>query len=188
MAGKRVFKLDKVPKGSRLEKYLEELPKVVKASKAQILSFLNSIFIECLEFVKQNTDIAFFPAITLKLVHTHERFKREEQRESKKATSKEVAKAPATAFVVGNRFKVRIYIDLESFINLLKFGYPTFIMNLVETYIHEILHIGYPQKDEQEIHDLECPLIETFLGIELPKEIKNLKVSDYYFKKVPENS
>jgi len=155
----------------------------MKERKTKILSFLQNIFLECLEFVNQNTDIVYLPAITLKFVHTHEQFKTEEQRESVKASSKEVAKLPAMAFVVGNRFRVRMYIDLENYINLLKFGYPTFILNLVTTYIHEILHMGFPQKYEQEIYNLQCPLIEAFLGIDLSREMKNLKASDYYSKR-----
>lgn len=179
----RVFKIDKVPKGSRLERYLNELPKVFKGNKNRILKYLQKMFIECLEFSKQNAGIVYLPQITLKLVHDHEEFKKLEQAESRKATSKEEAKLPATAFTVGNRFAVRIYVDIESFIDLLKHGWATFVLNIVETYFHEILHTAFPQRFEQEIHDLQCPLIERFLGIPLPEEIKKLKASDYYDKK-----
>jgi hypothetical protein len=58
-------------------------------------------------------------------------------------------------------------------------------LNLTEAFIHEILHCLYPHdKIEQEIHDMQCPLIEEFIGIKLPEEIKNLKASDYYENKI----
>lgn len=179
----RTFKIDKVPKGSRLERYLKELPKVFKDNKDKILPYLQKMFIECLEFSKQNVAIMCLPQITLILVPDHEEFKKLEQAESQKASSKEEAKLPATAFTVGNKFAVRIYIDLESFVNLLKHGWATFVLNIVETYFHEILHTAFPQRFEQEIHDLQCPLIERFLDIPLPEEIKKLKASDYYSRK-----
>ena len=181
MADKPVFVLDKVPEGSRLEKYLKELPEVLR-DKEKAPSFLHKVFRECLDFVWQNVRIPYLPRITVKFVPSHDQFKREEERESKDSISKEAVKKPemTRSFTVGNKFSQRIYIDLKAYTDLLRFNYLTFIMNLVTTYIHEILHIGFPKRYEQEIHDLECSLVETFLGIELPKEIKNLKASDYY--------
>ena len=71
---------------------------------------------------------------------------------------------------------------MDAFIDLLANGWLTFIYNLVETYIHEIIHALYQNRmNEQETHDLQCILSEKFLGIPIPKEIKNQKASDYYF-------
>jgi hypothetical protein len=179
----RAFKIDKVPKGSRFEKYLTELPGVFKGNKNEILKYLQKMFVECLDFCKQNAGFSYLPQITLKFVTDHTEFKKLEQAESQKAKTKEESKLQATAFTVGNRFAVKIYVDLESFINLLKHGWATFVLNIVETYFHEILHTAFPQKSEQEIHDQQFPLIEKFLGIQLPEEIKNLKASDYYIEK-----
>jgi len=59
-------------------------------------------------------------------------------------------------------------------------GYPTFLLFLVETLMQEILHTIFSEKYEQEIWELQCGLVESFLGIKLPKERWNLKASDYY--------
>ena len=181
----RIFKIDKVPEGSRLETYLRELPKVFKGDKQEVLSYLNKMFVECLKFSEQEMRFNYLPQMTLMLVTDHEEFKKLEQVESQKAKSKEESRLQATAFTVGNKFAVRIYVDLESFINMLKHGWATFVFNVVETHFHEILHAAYPQKFEQEIHDLQCPLIERFLGIPLPEEIRKLKASDYYSNRLP---
>lgn len=74
------FKLDKIPKGSQLEKYILELPKVLER-REDFHSFLYSVFLQCLKFLIQNIDDANLPQFTLKLVHTHEQFLKEEQRE-----------------------------------------------------------------------------------------------------------
>jgi len=49
--------------------------------------------------------------------------------------------------------------------------------------MHEIVHIGFQEASEQETRDMECSLVETFLGIKLPKEARDLKASDYYCRK-----
>ena len=79
-----VTRMEKAPMGSRLEKYLEELPDTIKREGYDgFLSFFTTLCVDCLDFLKhENTDISCIPKITLKLVPTHEQFKKEEQRES----------------------------------------------------------------------------------------------------------
>lgn len=181
--------LDKVPKGSRLEKYLTELPQVIKGNKNIILAFFEDAFVECLEFVKHNTKISYLPSIRLNLVKSAE-FKRQARLADKRAISREIPKNPANviAFVVGNASQQNLFIDLEGFVDLLNFGYLTFALNLVQTYFHKILHIAYRmQRSEQEIYGLGCSMTEAFLGIELPEELKNLKETSYYSKKDNQN-
>jgi hypothetical protein len=180
MDEKIVIEFDGVPKGSLLEKYVNVFSDAVKNDATNFVPRMKKVFVECWRFFTQKEDITCLPQILLKLVSSHDEFMKAEQRESKKAISKEDAKLQAHAFSVGNRFQVRIYVDLEFLIGLLKYGYPTFVLNLVTIYVHEMLHTAFPQKYEQEIHDLECSLVESFLGFEVPKEFKNLRASDYY--------
>jgi len=184
LAEKRVIKIPEIPEGSRFEKYLNKLDEIMKGAEPKILPYLYGIFVDCWDYMKQNPNIQYLPQITLKLVPTHGEFKKVEQEEGKKAVSKEDAKYESTAFVVGNRFAARIYVDLQKFIDLSShFGGPTFVLNIVETYVHEILHIAFPEEYEQEIHDMQCSLLDEFLGIRLQHETRNVKVSDYYSKK-----
>jgi len=178
--------MEKAPMGSRLEKYLEELPDTIKRDGYDgFLSFFTTLFMDCLDFlIQENTDISYIPKITLKLVHTHEQFKKEEQREIEHSESKENAKNQARAFVVGNTLRAQIYVDLATYDHIItKYGMPSFLLDLASTYFHELLHTMFPQKYEQAIYELQHHLVETFLGIELSKETKSLKSSDYYIKK-----
>jgi len=177
------MQLDKIPEGSKLEIYVQQLTAVLKNDMDAFPQFMEKTFIDCLNFVKKEQTITFLPRISLKFARTHEEYLDMEQKVSKRAIEKEVAIAQSSAFTVGNRFDKRICVDVESFINLLKHGCATFVFNLVETYIHEILHCAFHnRKSEQEIHSMQCPIVETFLGIELSNERKNLKASDYYSK------
>lgn len=184
MAEKRVIRIPKIPEGNRFEKYLKELEEIMKGNKSQFIPYLQSIFRDCLEHIRQNQDTLYLPPqIALILVPTSEEFKAIEQTVSKKAVSKEDAKYEARALVVGNKFAARIHIDVEKHIELLTFGGGTFILNIVETYIHEILHTAFPEKYEQEIHDMQCSLLDEFLGVKLKHETRNIEASDYYSKK-----
>jgi hypothetical protein len=146
--------------------------------------FIFSVFEDCRSFLLQKLKLISFPTIHLKIVYNTEKYWRFEKEEAKKGLEMEVPKDSSTAFAIGNRFLQRVYVDAESLIKLSDYGYPTFIMNLSEIYIHELLHCFYRNtKTEQEIHDMQCPLIEEFIGIELPEEIKKLKASDYYESK-----
>jgi hypothetical protein len=89
-----VFRLDKIPEGSRLERYLRELPESIKELKTFGL-FVWRVFSECQDFVSQNYGSIDLPQLTLKIIPTNERFKLEEQRASERAESKEVAKGPS---------------------------------------------------------------------------------------------
>jgi len=176
------FKLDKIPKGSRLERYLEELPKVMKKYET-FSSYLKDVFDECLKSATQNTGSPPPRKIILRFVYNHAQYEKEEKKEAARAVSKENARLPSQAFVIASKLEARVYIDFEFFFDRLKdYGYLTFILNITQTYLHEILHILFPQKDEQEIYDLQCSLLESFLGISLPEEMKKLKASDYYSK------
>ena len=176
-----------MPEGSRLEEYLEHLPLVLKSNKAEtIITYLTEIFTDCLKHTQQNLE-ALYPSITLSFFPSHEQFRIEEKRDSNRAITREPAKIQAYAYVRHSKLQARICLDLEYFVELLHHGAGTFAINLVETYVHEILHIVFPEKKEQKIHDLQCPLVEKFLGIELPKEIKKLRASDYYSRQKSEN-
>lgn len=176
------FKLDKIPKGSRLERYLGELSKVMGEYET-FLSYLKDVFAECLKFATKNTGIVSPRKIILRFAHTHEQYEREEKRETVRAVSKEVPALPDHAFAITSKFEARVCVDLGFYVDLLKkHGYPTFILNITQTYLHEILHVMFPRKYEQEIYDLQCSLLESFLGIKLPEEKWKLRASDYYSK------
>ena len=57
---------------------------------------------------------------------------------------------------------------------LFTIGYPTFVLDLVSTYIHELLHASLLENSEQETHDLELELVEEFLEITLPENLGTL--------------
>lgn len=150
----------------------------------ELEQFMFELFSDCHSFFLNKLKPTLYPNINVKIVYQTEKFRQFERDESKESIEMEIPKNPATAFTVGNKFSQRLHVDAESLINLLPYGYPTFILDLAELFIHELLHCLYScDKTEQEIHDMQCPLIEEFIGIELPEEIKKLKASDYYERK-----
>jgi hypothetical protein len=173
-----------ITQGNRLERYVRELPDAMRSSE-NVFPFLKKIFKECLEFTLQYTRISSLPRIRLFLVFPHSKFMEEFSNAAGKNSLKEVVKYPelVKAFTVGPRFSKRIYIDLETHISLLKLGGTRFTFGLVSTYFHEIIHTGFRQKSEQEVFDMQNLMVRDFLGVTMPDQWRNLRVSDYYDKK-----
>lgn len=165
-----------------MDQYLKELPEIFK-EPAKIIPFLEGIFIECWQFVLQDPRVTHAPEIELKLIPDSEQFRKIVKEESRHSKSLEEARQPemTTAFTVGDFRKQTVYVDLEAQIKLLERNYETFILSLVEDYLHEIIHcVSVPTKPEQEVFDMECSLTEGFFGIVLPEERKRLRAEDYY--------
>jgi len=146
MPSAREFKLDKVLEGSRLQKYLRELPEALRKSVNEIFIYLNPMFDERSGFLKSGSHIENLPSIRLKLIPQHIHFVEEEKEVAKIAKSMEIPRGSSTAFVIHNRFYAEICVDIERLIGLLEHGRSTFIINLVETCVHEILHLGFQKK------------------------------------------
>lgn len=110
----RMFKLDEVPKGSRLERYLKEIPEVT-ANKEKFFAFLRRVSEDCLNLFVLAADIPYLPPMKTILVPTHGEFKRLEEMESRHSYSREEAKRPelVRAFVVGNKYSKRTR-DMEA--------------------------------------------------------------------------
>jgi hypothetical protein len=179
----RTFKLKEIPKGSRLENYIQKLDETVRNNKSQFMPFLCAMFKDCVSFL-ENQEIRL-PTIVLKFVWSHDEFVTFEKQECQRARESAISKRQCTAFVVGNRFEKRLYIDMDYYLNLLKdHGALTFIGNLAETYFHELLHCAFhTQKSEQEVHDMQFPYLEQFFCIKFPKQFKKIKASDYYIER-----
>jgi hypothetical protein len=143
---KITFSLFEIPKNSRLAKYLKELPKAIKEKR--LITFIQDTFHECFNFICLNEYIPILPVITTRLILTKNQFFKELEEQSKNSISKEEPKRPelTRAFVKSNT----MYIEMESLIQILKeHGTLSFLMNLIEIYVHEIYHLAYPRKLEE---------------------------------------
>jgi hypothetical protein len=178
------FNNSRITQSDRLERYVRELPNAMNKSE-NVFPFLKNIFRECLEFTLQYTGISSLPRIQLFLIFPHSKFMGEFSNAAEENSLKEAVKYPelVKAFTVGPRFSKRIYIDLESHIDLLKVGGTRFIFGLVSTYFHEIVHAGFRKKSEQEVFDMQHLLLRDFLGVAMPDHWKKVRVSEFYDKR-----
>ena len=184
MAEENSFHLDKLPEGSGIEKITNGLKQFLVSDIDNLQDFLFKLFNDCHKFVFENAEPVFSPQIELTLVYQPKLYQKIEKEKAKKSILIEPAKERTTAFHIGNSRKGQIFVNADRLFELLKYGYPTFILNFVMAYFHEILHCCYLNlKTEQEIFQIECSLVERYLGIQLPEERKNLKSKDYYRQK-----
>jgi len=180
LTDKIVGRIEKIPEDSRFNKYIAEITPLFrdKIDFDKIEELLKKIFEECILYI-ESTGINF-PTIEFLLVYNSDQYIEIERHLTQTAISKEVAKGPSTAFVIHNRFFCTMYFNIGYLLENIQLGYPSFILNLVNAYVQEILHIAFPSRREQEIHDLEFKIVEKFLETKLPNEFKNLSASDYY--------
>jgi hypothetical protein len=171
-----------IPKDCRL-RYSEQLLDIFKSKnyKEDFDIFPNQLFNDCFDFVKNELKTDKHPSIWVEFVDTHVEYERLEKEANQFAYQKEKSRIPTLAFALTHTLGNTIYIDYETVFGFLKRGdFDGSVFNLVSALIHEILHCFYrDSKSEQEIRDLQYVILEKFLGLSLPDEMKKAKV-DYY--------
>ena len=95
----------------------------------------------------------------------------------------EKPKHPPKAFIHWNNSVATVFVNFGYFYNILiNNDCQTFIITLADTYLHELTHYFFKSRIEQEVRDIQCELLETFLGVILPTEAKAIQSSEFYYK------
>ncbi len=186
MPNTRCVKFD-VPKDCKLRKYSEQLVYIFKNKdyKEDFNNFSDQLFHDSFAFVKKELKTDKHPVIVVEFVYTQTEYERLEKQVNQFVYQREKPKIKTLGFTITSNFSNKIYINFEPLFGLIEKNCSAFVFNLVSTLIHEILHCFYRDlKDEQATYDLHCKMLEVFLGITLPDEMKETKASDYYTSKM----
>ena len=166
MTDNDVFPLEgKIPKNGRLDKYRKEWSMILKRKDVPSRDrFMCRVFEDCINYLKKVLRVAF-PDIGLVIY-----YKPKEYAELCKKLDEMLGPKPyRKATIVGYGFKAVIHIDFQR-------HFPTkpidFIINLSISYLEELVHYTDPSKSETEIHELVCSVVEGFLEIKLPENVK----------------
>lgn len=171
----KVFgKIDKISEKSKFSQYIKDIKKLSKYREKddKFERYIKKIFRDSVAFLKKSgIDL---PTNKIFLIFKTTQYLELEKKQTTKTIAKEITKEPSTAFVIQSNFCNIMYVNVGFLLDNLDKGYPSFVLNLVNVYFHELLHSAYSDKSEEEIFDLECELLEEFLEIELPVEFKNI--------------
>ena len=179
----RRIKID-IPKESVLSKYEEQLKAmIINDEDKDTIALRRQVFNNCLSFLKNELKTEDFPLVRLVFVNSTSEYDALGKQTGK--YTREKVKTLSLAFITPSlHFGVTIftiYLNMEQFFGFLRESTKTFVYHLVQIYIHELLHCFYGvSKNEQEIHNVECEMLEKFSGLTLPDEIKQLKISEFY--------
>jgi predicted Zn-dependent protease with MMP-like domain len=173
-----------VPKDCKLQKYSEQLRDIIVNHtnyKEDFDNFIDQLFKDCFAFVKSELRTDKYPLICVEFVSSQVEYQLLERQSNQIATQKEKPKIATLGFALTtDSFGNKIYINFEPLMRLLEENSVAFVFNLVLTLVHEILHCFYrDSKNEQETLDLSHKMLEIFLGVTLPSEMKEPK-ADYY--------
>lgn len=175
-----------IAEGSKLPKYEQKLKLILKnRDSKQLSAYTKKLFQDCFAFVKKESGANNVTPLAFELVKNQSELDAIEKRISMFAHQREKPKYPSRALIVWNRFNAKIFVNIGFFFELLKNkgGYQSFIITLTDNYLHELVHYFYRYKTEQEVHDTQCNLLESFLGITLPIEAKKIQSSEFYEEK-----
>ena len=149
------FYMEKLAEGSRIDKLSNELEEFLTSDISNLQNFFFELFNNCYRFVFENIEPTFSPKLELNLIYQTEQYKKLEKEKTGKTKKRD--KWKTNAFHAGNSSKGQIFVNVEEQLLLIKHGFPTFILNFVRTYFHEILHCVYLNlRTEQEIFNIEC--------------------------------
>jgi hypothetical protein len=174
-----------VPKNCKLRQYSEQLMSISRNTEFEedFVNFRDQLFHDCFAFVRSELKTSMYPIITVDFVPTQAEYESLEKRAGQYVPQRQKPKIPTLGFTITSSSGNRICINFEPLLKLLETNSSVFIFNLVSTLIHEILHCFFRgSKDEQETYNLQCQMLERFLGVTLPTEMKETKTSDFYDK------
>ena len=151
--------------------------------KKGIDDFRNKLFKDCADFIKKERGIAQLPLIVT-VFKSQQEYTLLETKKSRSAVQKEKPRNPndeSCAFAVVGKQQCTIVLNCTYLGILFEKSPESFVYGFTDSLIHEILHCHFDDsKNEQEIHDLTNSMVESFLGIKLPTEIKQFKALDKY--------
>lgn len=159
------LRIDKIPEGSRLERFLKEFSRVLNKEN-DIGDFIKTVFKDSKTFLKEKLHVDF-PTIILRKCYNSKDFDKDWY-----ATGKS-SKKP-TAFIIHSllpSIPAYIVIDLQA---LMSNNPESFVVNIVLNLMEELLHSAYPLNTESQIKELLYPLVENFLDINIPEEYKSI--------------
>jgi hypothetical protein len=163
------------PKNGRIERYLEVFQKC--KTPEQKYAFENTIFRDSMNYLKKELEV-IFPDIRINYIYRqseyHDLFRRLDEIFGKKPYT--------NAVTVGSPDGNDIYINVKGLFG----GQPAdFIVNLCLSFIEGLIHIAYPRKSETQVHDIVCTIVEEFIEIKLPDDVKEARMK--YSKELDES-
>jgi hypothetical protein len=147
-------------------RYLDDLKKC--KTPEQKYTFMNTIFRDAEIYLKKELGV-IFPNFWL--YYFSQQY---EYDDLIKSLDGILGKKPYTkAMVVSSPNGIEVYVNLLDH----RGNKPAdFIVNLCTTFIEELIHIAFPMITETQVHDIVCAMVEGFIEINLPDDVKEWRL------------
>ena len=76
---------------------------------------------------------------------------------------------------------VRANEEINVYINVMDHWSDTsvdFLINLCSSFIEELVHVTYPTRSETQIQDIVSSMLEGFIEVKLPDEVKEARLKN----------
>jgi hypothetical protein len=176
----RLFELGEYPKNGRLSTYEKELIKLIKTEDDDgILSFSEKVFTDCINYLQTSFNMKI-PNLYLTLMN------HKDYTELCDRLDLLLGKIPRTNAIIVYRVgrAPEVCVDFEKhFSFFISTRMPVnFLVNLIASYLEELIHSADFSKTETEIHQFVCDAFEDFAEVKLTEKIKRQRFE--YAKKV----
>ena len=164
----RTHEIPLPPKGGRIEKYLDRFQKF--DTPDQLVTFMGTIFTDTMEYLEKEQKFKF-PEIKLTYY-----YRQEEYDDLIRRLGKSFEKKPYRRAMV-----MRTNEGINVYINVMDHWSDTsvdFLINLCSSFIEELVHVIYPIRSETQIQDIVCTMLEGFLEVKLPDEVKEARLKN----------
>jgi len=156
------------PKGGRIEKYLNKFQKIDTPN--QLVTFMGSVFTDALEYLEKEQKF-IFPEIKLTYY-----YRQDEYDDLIRRLGENFGKKPYRRAMV-----VRANEEINVYINVMDHWSDTsvdFLINLCSSFIEELVHVTYPTRSETQIQDIVSSMLEGFIEVKLPDEVKEARLKN----------
>ncbi len=164
----RTIEIPSPPKGGRIEKYLDKFQNF--DTPDQLVTFMGTVFTDTLEYLDREQKFTF-PEIKVSYY-----YRQEEWDDLIRKLEECFGKKPDRRAVV-----VRTSEGFNVHINVLDHWSDTsvdFLINLCGSFIEELVHVIYPMRSETQIQDIVCMMLEGFIEVKLPDEVKEVRLKN----------
>jgi hypothetical protein len=164
----RTIVIPSPPKGGRIEKYLNKFQNFDTSD--QLVIFMGTVFTDTLDYLDREQKFTF-PEIRLSYY-----YRQEEWDDLIRKLEECFGKKPDRRAMV-----VRTSEGIDLYINVLDHwsdAFVDFIINLCSSFIEELVHVIYPLSSETQIQKIVCTMLEGFIEVKLPDEVKEARLKN----------
>jgi hypothetical protein len=171
-----MYEISEYPKDGRLSRYERELKRLIEQKdNAGIINLTEKVFTDCADYLKTEIhldipEVKFIPLDHANYIQLCDPLDKHFGKRKR-----------SPAVIIGkDSGNPEIYIDFEEHFNYYQSTGQAinFLINIIASYMEELIHAFDPKKGEVEVQDYVFEAIEGFTEIKVPQKVKEARLKE----------